>query len=100
YRPHGHNYVVEVTVEGALDPLTGFSADLEALDAVVRRVLLDRVDHYDLSSAVPELDGVITTGENLARTFWDWLAPALPAGSLHPGALGGARNNTLPELGA
>ena len=99
YRPHGHNYVVEVTVEGALDPVTGFSADLEALDGVVRRVLLDRVDHYDLSSAVPELDGVITTGENLARTFWEWLAPALPAGSLRRVAVVETANNTFEYFG-
>jgi len=81
-RPHGHNYLVEVTVAGALDPVTGMAADLAGLDATVKRVLLDRVDHYDLSSAVPALDGVITTGENLARAFWSWLEAGLPPGTL------------------
>ena len=99
HRPHGHNYFVEVTVTGALDPATGFSADLGELDAVVRRVLLDRVDHYDLSSAVPELDGVITTGENLARAFWEWLAPALPAGTLRRVAVVETANNTFEYFG-
>jgi 6-pyruvoyl-tetrahydropterin synthase len=65
-------------VTGPLDPVTGMAVDLGAVDAAVERVLLDRVDHYDLSSTVAELDGVITTGENLARTFWDWLAAAVP----------------------
>ena len=100
YRPHGHNYLVEVTVTGALDPATGFSADLGELDTVVKRVLLDRVDHYDLSSAVPELDGVITTGENLARAFWDWLEPALPPGSLRRVAVVETANNTFEYFGA
>jgi 6-pyruvoyltetrahydropterin/6-carboxytetrahydropterin synthase len=53
YRQHGHNYLVEVTVQGQRDPLTGMAADLVALDATVKRLVLDRVDHYDLSSAVP-----------------------------------------------
>ena len=99
YRPHGHNYLVDVTVEGALDPATGFSADLLELDAVVQRVVLDRVDHYDLSAAVPELDGVVTSGENLARTFWDWLALELPAGSLRRVAVVETAKNTFEYFG-
>jgi len=99
YRPHGHNYVVEVTLAGALDPVTEMAADLGALDAAVRRVLLERVDHYDLSSAVPALEGVITTGENLARTFWDWLAGALPPGSLERVAVIETANNSFEYRG-
>ena len=72
---------------------------LGELDAVVERVLLDRVDHYDLSTAVPALAGVITTGENLARTFWEWLAPALPAGSLRRVAVVETANNTFEYFG-
>ena len=82
YRQHGHNYLVEVTVEGRPDPITGMATDLGALDATVKRFILDRVDHYDLSSTVPALAGVTTTGENLARAFWEWLEPALAAGLL------------------
>ena len=78
FRQHGHNYGVEVTVAGPLDPATGMSVDLGAVDAAVQRALLDRVDHFDLSSAVPQLAGVITTGENLARVFWEWLLPVVP----------------------
>ena len=99
FRPHGHNYTVEVTLIGALDPATGMAGDLGELDATVARVLLDRVDHYDLSSAVPALDGVITTGENLARTFWDWLAAALPPGRLARVAVVETANNTFEYCG-
>jgi len=100
YRQHGHNYLVEVTVAGRPDPVTGMAADLSALDAAVRRVVLDQVDHYDLSSAVPALRGVTTTGENLARAFWDWLEPALPAGSLRRVAVVETDNNTFEFRGA
>jgi 6-pyruvoyltetrahydropterin/6-carboxytetrahydropterin synthase len=82
YRQHGHNYLVEVTVAGQLDPVTGMAADLGALDAAVNRIILSQVDHYDLSSAVEALRGVPTTGENLARVFWEWLESVLPVGSL------------------
>jgi 6-pyruvoyltetrahydropterin/6-carboxytetrahydropterin synthase len=75
-RPHGHNYYLEVTVGGTPDPATGMALDLGRLDALVDREVLDRVDHRTLES-VPELAGVITTGEGLARAFWRTLAPDL-----------------------
>ena len=99
YRQHGHNYQVEVTVAGALDPATGMSVDLGIVDAAVKAALLDRVDHYDLSATVPELDGVITTGENLARTFWQWLEPVLPAGRLRRVAVVETDNNVFEYCG-
>lgn len=80
-RLHGHNYYVEVTLRGVPDPLTGMAVDLGHADRVVKRVLLDAVDHQSLE-AVPSLAGLISTGESLARAFWALLAPALPAGAL------------------
>jgi len=98
-RQHGHNYRVEVTVGGRPDPATGMAADLGALDAAVKRLILDRVDHYDLSSAVPALAGVATTGENLARTFWQWLEPALGAGTLRRVVIIETDNNSFEYRG-
>ena len=95
YRQHGHNYLVEVTVAGEMDPVTGMAADLGALDAAVKRLILERVDHYDLSSAVEALRDVPTTGENLARAFWEWLEPTLPAGSLRRLVVIETDNNTF-----
>jgi len=99
YRQHGHNYRVEVTVGGQPDPTTGMAADLGVLDAAVKRLILDRVDHYDLSSAVPALAGVTTTGENLARTFWQWLEPALGAGTLRRVVIIETDNNSFEYRG-
>jgi 6-pyruvoyltetrahydropterin/6-carboxytetrahydropterin synthase len=99
HRQHGHNYLVEVTVSGEPDPVTGMSVDLAAVDAAVQSALLDRVDHYDLSATVPALDGVITTGENLARAFWQWLEPALPQGSLRQVAVTETANNVFAYCG-
>ncbi|HEX7786540.1 MAG TPA: 6-carboxytetrahydropterin synthase [Methylomirabilota bacterium] len=99
FRPHGHNYGLEVTVAGALDPATGMSVDIGVIDTAVKRAVLDRVDHYDLSATVPALAGVITTGENLARTFWSWLEAALPAGTLQRVSVVETANNVFEYCG-
>ena len=80
-RTHGHNYYLEITVQGEPDPVTGMLIDIGQVDEAVTNTVLDHVDHQSLE-AVPRLAGVITTGESLARSFWDLLAPALPAGAL------------------
>jgi 6-pyruvoyltetrahydropterin/6-carboxytetrahydropterin synthase len=99
FRQHGHNYLLEVTVSGGLDPVTGMSVDIGAVDHAVKAAVLDRVDHYDLSATVPALAGVITTGENLARTFWQWLEGALPPGSLRRVTLVETANNVFEYCG-
>ena len=99
FRRHGHNYGLEVTVAGGLDPVTGMSVDLGVVDAAVRAAVLDRVDHYDLSATVPALAGVITTGENLARVFYGWLEAALPPGSLRKVAVIETANNVFEYSG-
>lgn len=98
-RQHGHNYRLEVTVEGRGDPVTGMAIDLGLVDRAVRDTVLARVDHYDLSATVPELAGVVTTGENLARAFWDWLEPALPAGTLRRVGVVETENNSFEFCG-
>ena len=98
-RQHGHNYRVEVTVRAAGDAVTGMAMDLAVVDRAVRERVLARVDHYDLSATVPELAGVVTTGENLARAFWQWLEPALPAGSLARVSVVETENNSFEFCG-
>ncbi len=79
FRWHGHNYVVEVTVAGAIDPVTGMAADLGALERSVQGALLDLVDHQNLDRVLPT---TITTGEGLVLTFWHRLSTELPPGIL------------------
>lgn len=74
HRAHGHNYYLEVTVEGTPDPVTGMLVDLGGIDRAVERTVVSQVDHRTLEE-VPALAGVITTGEGLARAFWRLLAP-------------------------
>jgi 6-pyruvoyltetrahydropterin/6-carboxytetrahydropterin synthase len=77
---HGHNYVLEVSVDGEVDPATGYLIDMKVLKDVVRGTVVDEVDHRNLSIEVPWLTGINTTAENLARAFFERIAPALPRG--------------------
>ncbi len=77
---HGHNYVLEVAVDGAVDPDSGYLIDMKELKGVLNRVVVDDVDHRHLNLEVPWLVGVNPTAENLARVFFERIAPELPAG--------------------
>lgn len=75
---HGHNYVLEVTTEGSIDPVTGFSVHLSELDEAVERLVVDRYDHKNLDVDVPELKGRVTTSEVVAQTIFDQLEGRIP----------------------
>ena len=70
---HGHNYVLEVGVEGEPDGCTGMVVGRKALDDFVRRTALDRIDHVDLNKDVEEFQGAVPTTENLSLAVHNWL---------------------------
>jgi len=75
---HGHNYEIDVTVEGRVREATGFVLDLKELrDLVEQRVIAD-LDHRNLNLDVPWLEGVNPTTENLVVAIWDRVADELP----------------------
>ena len=80
---HGHNYTLEVTVKGAVDPKSGFVVDLKQLKDVMSREVLDAFDHRFLNKEVPEFLTTIPTTENIAIAIWQRLAPKLGAAQLH-----------------
>ena len=98
-RGHGHNYVIHVSVKGRIDPETGMVIDLKVLKDVVRRRVIDRVDHTNLNEDVDFLQGVIPTAENLARSFWQQLAPAISDGTLHEILLQETEKNSVVYRG-
>jgi 6-pyruvoyltetrahydropterin/6-carboxytetrahydropterin synthase len=79
---HGHNYVLEVVVAGQVDQATGYVLDLKQLSKVIFRRVIEDVDHCNLNTDVPWLEGRIPTAENLALAFWQRLRSGLPEGSL------------------
>jgi 6-pyruvoyltetrahydropterin/6-carboxytetrahydropterin synthase len=79
---HGHNYTLEVTVEGEPDTQTGMVLDLKELKELLQREVVERMDHRHLNHEVPELAGRIPTTENIASVIWDLLAPKVRSGRL------------------
>jgi 6-pyruvoyltetrahydropterin/6-carboxytetrahydropterin synthase len=94
-RGHGHNYVIHVSVKGSTDPETGMVIDLKRLKDIVRQRVIDRVDHTNLNEDVDFLRGVIPTAENLARSFWQQIAPAIDEGTLYEIVLEETEKNSV-----
>ena len=92
---HGHNYRVEVTVRGAIDPVTGMAADLGRLDGVVREFVVARFDHRHLNRDPAFSGDRVPTGELIARTVWELVAPHLPPGTLRRVRIVETRDNVF-----
>ena len=80
---HGHNYTLEVTVKGEVNPRSGFVVDLKQLKEILHREVLDAFDHRFLNKEVPEFFATIPTTENIAIAIWQRLAPKLQTAQLH-----------------
>jgi 6-pyruvoyltetrahydropterin/6-carboxytetrahydropterin synthase len=71
---HGHNYALEVTVTGPVDPETGMIVNLADLDAFVQARVLNDFDHANLNEQIPEFRDAIPTTENLCRVIFSRLS--------------------------
>ena len=67
---HGHNYILDVSVEGGIDARTGYVLDLGTLKQLVEREVVDKVDHRNFNLDVEFMRGVIPTSENIVVAFW------------------------------
>lgn len=72
---HGHNYVLEVTVDGAPDPATGMVFDLKRLKEIINEAVVAPMDHRFLNFEVAPFDRVAPTAENVAVEIWNRLDP-------------------------
>ena len=82
---HGHNYVVEVTLQGDPDPLNGMVLDLKELKEILNREIVEPFDHRFLNKEVPPFDRTVPTVENIAIEIWNRISPSLsgPQARLH-----------------
>lgn len=80
---HGHNYTLEVTVEGKVDGDSGFVIDLKELKDILNREIIDVLDHRHLNKEVPEFATEIPTTENIAIWAWRRLDGKLKSAKLH-----------------
>lgn len=79
---HGHNYNLDVSVTGEVDPATGYVLDLKTLKDLIEERVLRHLDHKNLNLDVPEFARTIPTAENIVQWCWQQLAPAMPRGRL------------------
>ena len=79
---HGHNYELDVTVEGEIDPATGYVLDLKRLKHAAEEAVIRDLDHCNLNLDVPWLTGVIPSTENLVVAIWRRLESRIPEGRL------------------
>ena len=75
---HGHNYILEITVEGQPDPVSGMMVDLDELDRKVNEEVVNRYDHKNLNIDIPELQGCVATSEVVAQKIFERLSGNLP----------------------
>ncbi len=80
---HGHNYVLEVTIQGEVDPRTGMIVDLDFLNETVQKQVYARFDHKHLNLDTPEFEQLNPTSENFVRVLWDVIEPSLKPIQLH-----------------
>lgn len=74
---HGHNYYLEVTVEGEPDPVTGMIINLTDLDGAVQEEIMQRFDHKHMNLDTEEFRELNPTSENFVKVIWDLLVPRL-----------------------
>ena len=80
---HGHNYKLEITICGDVNPVSGYVIDLKLLKKIIEDEIIEKVDHSNLNLDIDFLKGIIPSVENLAIAFWNILENKLPSGKLY-----------------
>jgi len=96
---HGHNYTLDVSVEGGVDAGTGYVCDLSKLKDIVEREIIVRVDHRNFNLDVAFMEGVIPTSENIVLAFWKILESKVRPGRLTRLVLWETENNYVEYTG-
>ena len=79
---HGHNYELEVMVEGTIDAETGYVLDVAVLKEIIDRDVTGVLDHRNLNLDVPWFADRLPSAENIAVFIWEQLVDRLPSGRL------------------
>ncbi len=92
---HGHNYILEVTLTGPVDPETGMIINLKEMKAILQNEIVNKVDHKNLNLDVPFMKDIIPTTENLAAAIWNILDDKFGAEMLTRLVLWESENNKV-----
>ena len=75
---HGHNYELDISVTGEVDPVTGYVVDLGEVKRVAQAIVLEALDHRNLNLDVPAFADLNPTAENIVVVIWQMLEGKLP----------------------
>ncbi len=70
---HGHNYTLLVTVKGEVNPETGMVINIKEMSNIIKKNVIDKLDHRNLNVEVDFLQGMIMSAENIAIAIWHQL---------------------------
>ncbi|MGK9477857.1 6-carboxytetrahydropterin synthase [Melioribacter sp. OK-6-Me] len=96
---HGHNYILEVTIAGEVNPKTGYLIDLKKLKSIIRENVIDLLDHKNLNLDVEFLKNKIPTSETIVSEIWKQLVDKIPEGKLYSVKLYETENNYIEYRG-
>ena len=83
YNTHGHNYILEVSVTGPIDQGSGWLVDLKKLGQIVKKYVVNVLDHSQIEVDIEWFKGKQPSSENILVWAWDEIAPRLEQGTLH-----------------
>ena len=96
---HGHNYTLEVVIAGEIDRDTGFVMDLQELKEIMKKNIIENVDHKNLNIDTNFMKGIIPTSENIVLTIWNELKNKITKGKLYSVKLFETENNYFEYRG-
>ena len=83
YNTHGHNYVLEVSVTGPIDPGSGWLIDLQSLNKLVKDKVVSVLDHSQIEQDIKWFKGVQPSSENILIWIWEQISENLDSGKLY-----------------
>ena len=83
YNTHGHNYILEVSVTGPIDQGSGWLVDLKKLGQIVKKYVVNVLDHSQIEVDIEWFKGKQPSSENILIWAWGEIAPRLERGTLH-----------------
>jgi 6-pyruvoyltetrahydropterin/6-carboxytetrahydropterin synthase len=96
---HGHNYILEVTVVGNIDPNTGFVLDIKKLKDIIHTYVISKIDHKNLNLDTDFMRNINPTSENICIAIWNQLVDKIPNGKLYSVKLYETENNYFEYRG-
>ncbi len=98
---HGHNYELFVTVEGDIDPSTGFVVNLKTLSKMINKFVIDKLDHKNINLEVDFMKGKLASTENLAKAIFEELYHPIAnlGATLHSVKINETENNSVEYKG-